>query len=280
MVAIPEQNRVQEVMESHTIIEPLRPYIGMSELGNPCQRAIWYNFHWAYIKELEPRIKRIFSRGDYEEECVVRDLRLAGIEVENTQLELTDETGHIRGHIDGQVSNVPGAEKTPHLLEVKTMNKSRYLNYIKKGLKYAAPEYHVQINQYMGRLGLSRCLFAVTNKDNEERNYQRYGFDEDNFKEYNKVGFDVLTSEYPPQKIGDMTYLTCKWCDAHNVCHKGTKVQRNCRTCNFADIEVDGRWSCSNEKTSQLKFQHAKYIPEEIQREGCNFYELSDVFRR
>lgn len=263
MAIIPNQNRVQSAVENDSILDPQREYIGLSGIGHPCQRKIWYDFRHCYTPIRTSRELRIFERGDIEEPRVIRDLQAAGMEISSEQFPLVDNSGHIRGHIDGIVTKVPGAEKTPHLLEIKTMNQSRYNDYIKKGIKQSAFGYYVQMNQYMGYLHLTRCLFVVTNKNNEERNYQRYEFDKENFEEFKRIAFGVLTSENPPPRIGESFYLECKLCNAKNICHKGEPFQKSCRNCYYAAIEMNGAWAC--DKTGNT-------LSLEDQKVGCSEY--------
>jgi hypothetical protein len=270
MAKIPKQNLIQEAMESHFIYEDHRPYLGMSEIGGKCQRKLWYSLHWAYPIHLEPREHRIFERGDIEEKRVIRDLNAHGMQVTLQQKEIMDKTGHLRGHIDGLVCYVPGAEKTRHLLEVKTMNHKRYMEYLKKGLQETNPGYYVQMNQYLGWMNLDRCLYVVTNKNDEDRNYRRYEFDKVNFDEYKGIAFDILIANRPPKRIGESTWFECKFCRARGICHFNEPISRNCRTCKNVNIEQNGEWSCS--------INNNERIPESVQRTGCEDYQISEAF--
>ena len=269
MPKIPAYNPIAKVLDEGLITDQNRPYIGMSGLGGKCSRKIWYDFRWAYERKITKRLARIFERGDLEEERVVSDLRRSGMSVTREQEEIVDETGHIRGHIDGIVSNVPGAEKTVHLLEVKTMNGSRFKQYVKEGIQKHSPEYYAQINQYMGYLNLTRCLFIVTNKDNEERDYKRIHFDKVNFQEHKSRGLEVLMAEYPPYKIGEKTWHVCKMCDAKEVCQYNKELLANCRTCANCSIENQGKFRC---------LLAGGFLSTDDQRLGCHLYEKSEVF--
>lgn len=270
MALIPKQNLLKDTLETGLIYQDHRPYIGMSGLGGKCQRKIWYDFRWAYNRFISKRLARIFERGDLEEIRITNDLTKAGMVVTDDQKEIVDATGHIRGHIDGLVEGIPGAEKTVHLLEIKTMNNKRYNDYIKNGIKKTNFTYYVQMNMYMGYLGLKRCLFTVTNKDNEARDYQRYEFEPAVFEEYNGIGFSILTSETPPNKIGDKIWHECKMCDAREICHKGETIKKTCRSCKYVNLEMEGIWSCSLQKDKTLSDME--------QRNACGKYELDGVF--
>ncbi len=273
MALIPKQDLLHDAIESGMVKQGFREYIGISGLSGPCSRKIWYDFHWAYDRDIPTRLARIFERGDMEEPRVIKDLLAIGMEVADTltdQVEVVDKTGHIKGHPDGVVLRVPGAEKTTHLLEIKTMNRKRYNDYVKKGLKITNPAYWGQVHTYMGELKLTRCLFVVTNKDNEERHYERIKYDKQTHDDCMSRGFNILTSEFAPKKIGEATWFTCKFCDAKPICHKGADVNRNCRTCKQFNIEEKGKFSCE---------LYGHWLNKHEQEKGCDSWELSEVFR-
>jgi hypothetical protein len=272
MALIPKTNILHDAIEGGPVAQEKREYIGMSGLNGPCARKIWYDFHWAYERTVTKRIRRLLERGDMEEPRVVRDLKEVGVNckhVLNNQIELIDKTGHIRGHPDGTAENVPTAEKTEHLLEIKTMNNRLFKLYIKQGLKISHPVNWGQVHTYMGEQKLTRCLFVVTNKDTEERCYERIHYDKQTHDDCMSLGFNILTSEFIPKKIGEVTWFECKFCDAKSICHKGEAISRNCRTCKNVNIEEEGKWSCE---------LYGHWLNKEDQILGCGDYELSEVF--
>ena len=269
MAKIPQRNLLNEVLEEGLVEQKFRTYIGMSSLMGPCPRKIWYDFRWSYLKEIPKRVQRIFNRGHYEESVIINDFINAGIEIVSQQSEMVDSTGHIKGHDDGILLNVPGAEKTPHLFEGKTMKHSRYVKYMREGLQRSDPVYWGQIHTYMGELGLTRCVYGVVNKDTDERDFKRIKYEPDVHDQCMSIGFDILTSEFPPKKIGEKTWFDCKFCSARGVCHKGEPILKTCRSCQHVSIEMGGNWSCGKHNGVLLS-------PDE-QRRGCDQYELSEV---
>lgn len=272
MAKIPKRDVLKELLEEEQVLQEFRPYIGMSGLLGHCPREIWYNFHWSCDRFIAKRVARIFERGDLEEARVVFDLTKIGIvctEVLDDQIELVDETGHIKGHPDGKASRIPTAPKTIHLLEVKTMKDSLYKTYLKKGLKVSHPAYWGQVHTYMGKEGLKRCLFVATNKDTEERHYERIKYDKEVHDQCMSIGFDILTAEHPPKKIGDATWFECKWCACKGICHKGEPIKKTCRSCKHVNIEMEGRWSCSKNDWD---------LNYDAQMLACEDYELSEVY--
>ena len=279
MAKIPIHNPVQEIMEGKESVELPRPYIGYSGLNAPCHRATWYGFRWVEYRRIRPQAKRIFERGDIEEARIVRDLKAAGMDVfhmiEGEKIEATGAIGekqeeiigvggHVRGHPDGRVLLVPGAEKTEHLLEIKTMKDKKFRDFLKHGIEKVHPVYWGQMHSYMGKMKLKRCLFCVTNKDNEERVFKRYKYDHDVFKDMEAIAVDILTTEIPPDRIGESTWYECKFCNFKDVCHHSKPVLENCRTCQNGVIDDFGVWRC--ELTNQV-------LSLKEQFDGCKYYE-------
>lgn len=273
MALLPKKDILKELLDHEMVLQEFRPYIGMSSLNGKCMRSTWYNFRWACDRFVPKRVQRIFDRGDMEEARVIRDLQKVGMVVGyclDDQVEVGDDTGHIKGHPDGVVDKVPVAPKTTHLLEIKTMKDSLYKAYLKNGLEKQYPTYWGQIHTYMGKMGLTRCLFIATNKDTEERNYERIHYDKATHDMCMHLGLEILLSEKPPKKIGEVTWFECKMCDNKGICHKGDPIKRTCRSCKHVGIEMDGKWSCSYHKTDDIAL--------DLQLTGCGQYELDEVF--
>ena len=273
MATLPKENPVKAAIESGEVPLDFRPYIGMSSLLGECPRNVWYNFRWCYDRTVLPRIMRIFKRGDLEEARVISDLTKAGMVVTESlhdQTELSDETCHIKGHPDGKVVGVPGNEKIPHLLEIKTMKQSMFTKYKKEGLKKSHPAYWGQAHTYMGEHDLTYCLFIVTNKDTEERDYQIIEYDPSVHKECMSIAHDILTSEFPPKRIGDATWFVCKYCANKKICHFNEPIKKTCRSCDHVDIEMNGNWHCR---------KHDINLSEQAQMDGCKDYELCEDFK-
>lgn len=256
MALIPvRDNPVEAAIEEKTYPQADRTYLGMSGVGGSCLRKSWYSWRWVKDRTISARVKRIFERGDLEEPRIVADLEAAGMIITDDQLEVSHVTKHCLGHIDGIANNVPGAEKTPHLTEYKTMKNSSF-NALKKkavllgdfgqALLTTNGTYYGQIMLYMGYLGLTRCLYVVTNKDNEERLYARIKFEPQIFEQLKDRASDILFSETPPPRVSDRSdFFECKWCDFKDICFNGAPVKKNCRTCKHVDIHDEGKWQCS-----------------------------------
>jgi len=271
MAKIEKFNSINSIMEEGEITSIPRTYLGYSSLGSSCMRKLWYGFRWVAPDSASRRMNRIWDRGHIEEDRIFDDLRRVGVEITGVEQEVVGVTGHLKGHCDGILFNVPTAEKTPHLFEAKTMKHSSFVSYLKKGLRMYSPAYWQQIHSYMGHLNLTRCLYVVVDKDTETRDYQRIKYDKDQFDEGERIGFNIIAAGEAPPRMANAssTFFECKWCCFKEVCHKGAQVAKNCRTCVYWDIEEEGRFSCS-------KWKHD--LEKEMQLLGCKDYEKDTIY--
>ena len=146
------------------------PTLRASELGGPCDRALWYKYNWCKPAErFSGRMYRLFDRGQREEERLVLALKGIGVDVYDDQRRVEALNGRFSGHIDGIGLGVPEAPKTPHLLEFKTHSNKSFKDLCKKGsVEKAKFQHYVQMQIYMHLLGLERGLYISINKDNDE----------------------------------------------------------------------------------------------------------------
>lgn len=260
MPKLPIFNSIYQRLETFTDEQIPRGYLGMSQLGHSCDRYLIYSFRRMYKKYVTPRKRRIFERGDLEEQRVINDLTSVGIAVYETQNEIIGFAGHCKGHIDGVCEGLPGAEKTKHLLEIKTMNDKSFKETKKKGIQKAHWAYYVQSQVYMLYKNLNRALFVITNKNDEDRIYERIYFDKQVAEHAKDRSINIITIDYLPDKIGGPDYFQCKWCDAYGICQQQDEPIRNCRTCAYVEISDNGKWFC---------FKHDKVLEND---KPCNRY--------
>lgn len=269
MAKIPPKKSISAIMEDLTVPMEFRDYLGYSGLGHKCPRYLWYSFRWCYDRNIPSRIERIFRRGDIEEPRVAADLERVGCTIVNVGDEVVGITGHAKGHIDGVALRVPTGGKKLHLFECKTMKHSSYVKYLKVGLKLYSPSYWQQIHSYMGHKGLKDCLYVVTNKDTEERDYQRIKFCKETFDEGERKALDIITSEFPPERMimASRIYFECKFCDAYEQCWNEKPYKVTCRTCKYCDFEDEGILNCGF---------HGHELDSERQLMACDHYILDD----
>ena len=181
MAAIPEHKdptlaALDAVIESANDSRP-RPYLGASQIGQPCSRALWFSFRWTTQRHIPAAGLRRIQDGFRGEAVLidwlrkVPDIELWTVDPENeeNQIGIVDCGGHFRGHLDGVIQGLKQAPKTPHVWESKICNESKFNKLRKliteKGEKNALKEwdetYYAQAQVYMRGTELTRHYLTV-----------------------------------------------------------------------------------------------------------------------
>lgn len=239
--------------------EPRR-HLGCSIIGQNCDRKIWYQFRWAKEADFDGRILRLFRRGQNEEDTVCRDLEAIGCKVTDRQ-QYVNFGGFVSGSIDGIVIGLPEAPKTKHILEIKTHSKKSFDDLIKSGVKKSKPEHYDQMSLYMLGTGLDRALYFAVCKDDDRIYTERVPLVKSYAEDLVRKAIDISLSRVEPRRVSEREdWFECRFCNFHGICHKGEKMQKNCRTCKHSEPKEDGTWHCNfNQDT----------IPKEFERQGC-----------
>jgi len=248
---IDQRLQIEQAIEDEFVEQDFRPYLGISSIGDSCPRKLWYGFRLCGKERITARQNRLFSRGHREEFIIQSDLKKAGVICHvdpKNQPEVMCGNGHIKGHPDDILTRIPDAPKTPHLGEYKTHNDKSFKDLKKKGLISSKPVHYAQMIVYMHLLKLKRGLYVAVNKNDDERYYERISENPDKANELIQKGESIISTENPPQKIGNSTWFECKWCKYYLICHFGEEPLKNCRTCRFCDIYDEGKWKCSGYK--------------------------------
>lgn len=282
MAEIPEQinHTVSAILEAYEA----RTYMGdnlgvpMSQVADDCHRKIWYSLHWASPQEhVTGQKQRRFNTGKIEEERLLDDLVLAGIEVVRVDPETGKQyrvalvEGWLRGKLDGTATNVPEAPVAVHVVECKSHNDKSFKDLIKKKLKESKPDHFAQCQLYMDAKGLERCLYLAVNRNDDMIYSERIEFDfEYSTKLQVKVEHIVRSPQAPPKLFEDpesKAAFPCQWCNSRPQCHGGEFARVNCRTCLESSFEPGPIVYCDFHK-KELNYQeqqngckHHRYIP-------------------
>lgn len=251
-----------------------RTYLGLSILGDECERKLWYAFRWAHEREqFEGRMLRLFETGHREEERVIENLKSVGIDIHEhdrttgEQWAVQAAGGHVRGHLDGVIfSGVIEAPKVCHVFECKTHSVKSFKDLIAKGVKLAKPVHYAQMQGYMHLKGIDRALYVAVEKDTDTIQVERIHYDPMFAGQLMAKGERIVTSNKPPMKLHDdpnsRAAFACGWCPSYGVCHGGAWPRTNCRTClhSTPSMDGDGGWHCG---------RHGHFLTTEDQKSGC-----------
>ena len=241
--------------------EPSRGYLGASSIGRECSRELWYSFRKCSKPEFSGQLYRLFDRGHKEEFRFVQELRGIGVEVwevdgDGNQFEVVFCDGHFKGHTDGVGKGIPEAPATPHLLEMKTASNKLFNKVKKGGVEVEKPEHFAQMQTYMKGTGLTRALYMVVNKDNDELYTERLRYDAKKAQAIIDKAQSIINATTPPERGGELQevpkypYSPCTYCDAKNLCHGLGDIavpvaEVHCRNCCHSTPVADGKWSCA-----------------------------------
>lgn len=251
----------------------LRPHLGASLIGRPCDRQLWYSFRWTARPSHEARLLRLFARGHQEEDNLAELLRAAGITVmqvdPNTGRQFQFGDGHFGGSMDAAAVGVPDAPKTWHCVEAKTFNAKTFATLVSKGVKEAKPEHWAQMQCYMAWSGLTRALYVAVCKDDDRLHLERIDADADAARALMDRAWRIVNAPTPPDGIStDPSWYECKFCEYAGTCHGDRAPLPTCRSCTHSTPEAGGTWSCArhNGKTLAVAEQKAgcdahRFIP-------------------
>jgi len=218
MAAIPHGDKVAAEMYEAATRErerQKRKYLGMSGIGKPCARELWFDFRGFPQVPIEGRILMLFRLGDRIEDEVVHFLKQAGYEVEGQQEAFYDHGGMFRGHSDGTIG---GVTQKKHILEVKSANDNKFKAIKKAGVRKVYPVYYSQVQCYMGYAGLDRALWVVQNKNTSEIYTERAYFIRSDFDALRNRAYQIITSNDPPERQFNEESQTCQWCNQRLTC--------------------------------------------------------------
>lgn len=243
--------------------------IGASGIGEECVRAIWFDWRGAYESKFSGRILRLFKTGHMQEDRVIQDLRDAGLSVWSHQEDGQQWTyvfadGHGVAKLDGVVKGVPGAEKTPHTLEIKSSNLKGFKEVEKLGVQHAKPMHYAQIQMGLLGSGMKDGLYIMICKDDENYYCERVKRDETAIKEIERKLDQLTRFDSPPPRITEKEDdWRCKFCDAKPVCWSKEPLRQNCRTCGYSSVEAEGNWACAKLN---------KILSQKEQLSGCDLW--------
>lgn len=276
MTAIPPASHttVNAINDHHARTpDPPRPHMGISLLGHACDRFLWLKFRWAVHEAIGGQTRRVFRRGQKEEDLILADLRAIGCVIRPSPdgQHRVDFGSHVSGSIDAIIdSGVPEAPKSPHVAEFKTHNLKNFNLLEKHGVQESHPKHYTQLQCYMLGAGIDRGLYVGVCKDDDRLHVERVKLDREHAEKAVARGKRLaIQDEQPPPLTTDPTWYECKWCPAHSWCHGGVGItERNCRTCAHSTALSDGTWRCEK--------HNADNIPLDFQRKGCDGFDVHD----
>lgn len=218
-------------------------------IGWECDRQIWLAFRRASVPEfIDWRKRRIFERGNIEEERLLDLLRLIGCEVTGQQERVRAAGGHLRGKIDGRTFGLPEAPKTEHLIECKSSKDDKFKELVKRGVQKAMPDHYATFQFYMWGLGLTRVMYMCSNKNNELLHLERIEYDPVcAMRAVARIERIIQMPEPPSRLCNKRDDFRGRFCRQAEVCWGELRPRAHCRTCLHSTPLMDGNagWDCA-----------------------------------
>jgi hypothetical protein len=135
---------------------------------------------------------------------------------------------------------------------------------VKQGVEKSKPMHFVQMQVYMHGTNIDRALYVAVCKDDDRLHIERVRYNADVATRAVERGRRItLADRMPPPISTDPSWYQCRFCPAHEVCHKSQPTKEvNCRTCAHATAKPDSTWRCERHE--------ADNIPVDFQHTGCD----------
>jgi hypothetical protein len=251
-----------------------RSHLGASQIGNYCDRALWYAFRWCKASKHDGRMHRLFQRGHKEEFYFIEYLEWVGFKVWQfdpsllrgdegddmdakaaAQWKISDVDGHFGGSCDG-VAECPqwfvdllGEPLGVRVLtEFKTANTKSFNKLKQYGVIKSKPEHYTQMCVYGTKLKLDYAIYISVCKETDELYIEIIKVDPAVANKAIERAVDIITSQAPLQKVSeDPNYFKCgpKWCEFRGICHFGMPPDKNCRSCKWLIPSENKSWTCT-----------------------------------
>jgi hypothetical protein len=258
--------------------EPPRHYLGMSQIGEECERKLFYGLR--KCSEESYNIIGIKAANDGHQQ----ELEMSNNLKELPYIELFDRDpdnpekqigyklllDHFRGHLDGMINGILEAPTTWHVWEHKCKKQTDF-NKLKKirdekGEKDALQEwdstYYSQAQIYMHCSKTTRHYMTITTPGGRDAISIRTEYNAAVAKLIIEKAQRIIFGDTLPAKISESPeFYKCKFCDHHSVCHDKEFPLVNCKTCRYLVPVKDGQHHCHLKK---------EIIPEEYLNVSCN----------
>lgn len=255
----PTLQAADAAIEAKAAAEDPRPYLGMSSIGESCSRKIWYRFRHARKEKFDVQTLKRFEDGHRTEDLVIDRLKLVeGLDIVSmiggNQIKVSDLDGHYSGHLDGTITGIFQAPKTPHILEVKCTAEKKF-NEFKKlvnelGQKMALKKwnvtYYAQAQSYMHYMGYTRHYIVIATPGGRDWTSARTDYDAEYALKLKAKAKSIIYTDEPPERISNSSsWFECRWCAFSDICHEEAMPDRACRTCLHSTPIENAQWNCA-----------------------------------
>ena len=231
----PTLEAADRALEARALNEPRRTYLGMSALGEPCGRKLWYGLRGAHREAFDAATLKRFADGHASEDTMAKRLRMVdGITLltidpdTGKQFSLQDFDGRLQGHMDGVIHGILEAPKTWHVWEGKCVAEKGFNDFVKLRDQHGSkstlaiwnPIYWAQGQLYMGYARLTRHFLTVCTPGARNWASCRTEFEPSAFEALKGKAERILNAYAPLARVSnDPAWWQCRMCGHAAVCH-------------------------------------------------------------
>lgn len=239
-----------------------RSHMGMSTLGEECDRKLYLAFRWCGREKFSGRMQRLFQVGHLAEPRFIEYLEAIGFTVyqhdtNGKQFRVSGVNGHYGGSCDG----VATREGMTFLLEFKTSGTGAgFDGVVKKGVKGHKPKHWIQMCQYGRKMRISHALYLIENKNDSDLTIEIAELDHTVGERAEARADRIINGALPAKFASSPAHSVCKYCPMAGICHRGEAIEKNCRSCIHSKPVEDAQWFCGH---------WGAVIPKETIPAGC-----------
>ncbi|CAN5149289.1 hypothetical protein BH10PLA2_BH10PLA2_19900 [soil metagenome] len=243
MVALPERfdptlAAMDAEMERRAAEQPPRSYLGASQIGEACERKLWYSIQPGIARErFNAATLRRFEDGHRSEDVMIKRLRMvSGVELHTVdetgqQFGFSDLAGRFKGHVDGLMRGILQAPETDHVWEAKCVNEKKFAEFQKLktsvGEKATLSEwdavYYAQAIVYMHYFDMKRHYLVVMTPGARDHASCRTDANPEMAQALRAKAKRILDATKPPARLSERPeFWKCKMCQFRSVCHAAT----------------------------------------------------------
>ena len=213
-----------------------RRYLGMSSIGDACERKLWISYHAYYTPApFDAATLKRFADGHASEDVLANRLRLVpGLTLMTVdpgtgwQWALSDYDGRFKGHMDGVMLGLIQAPTAWHVWEAKSTGEKKFGELSKfkaklgekQALKAWNPVYWTQAQCYMGYAGIDRHYLTACTPGARDWMSVRTEFDPIAFLQAKDKAARILNAKGPLARVSnDPSWFQCRMCEFAEPCH-------------------------------------------------------------
>lgn len=228
-----------------------RSYIGASVVGNDCLAYLNFSLRGAPGEPVDPALKRIFRDGHRIEDQVVSDLRKAGLNLSEKDHRTGKQYrreflgGHVLCHADGLIElpgDEPPAERTA-ILEIKSMNKDKFADFEKNGVKSSHRHYYRQVQMLMAMFEMPKAVLVAYCKNSSRYHAELVQWDQEEW-DWLHTRMGMVLDGIAPRISAQPEDWRCRGCFKKGVCWGVREWEKSCKSCDNSRPNGDGGWTC------------------------------------